>query len=272
MASNSTQANSTQPAANANPTSSNAPAASTNAPAASASNAPTTSSTVSAAGPDDRILTALFINDNSWPADFILDFEKANWEEWSLRLKLLAARQGFSHWLKGTLAQPDVSTHSKAHHIWENNDESLKACILSHISRDDFRLVSNLSTSHAVFEALQKRHEKQGLHAQMVLIKKAMSIQCKPDVLLCKTADEIQSLYTRISNMGIIDQDRLLTVFLVNSLNEHFDSLQSSVMTTVDDPNFSSSTILRRFSHEDDLTRHRLAQNPQASTALAAQS
>ncbi|SRR6266403_2923186 len=149
----------------------------------------TTSSLVTAPGPDDVLLSMislLYINDNSWPSDFKLDIDLDNWDEWSLRVSLLAARRGFTKWLDGSLAQPKADTHANAHRIWAINDQTFKAFILSHVSRNDYRNVSHLPTVHAVFEELRKTHKKQGLHARLVLIKKVMKIRSRPDTPLCK--------------------------------------------------------------------------------------
>jgi hypothetical protein len=43
-----------------------------------------TGSTVSALEPDGVSLTIQYINDDSWPSDFKLDTDLANWEEWIL--------------------------------------------------------------------------------------------------------------------------------------------------------------------------------------------
>jgi hypothetical protein len=86
---------------------------------------------------------------------------------------LLADCQGFSKWLKGTLPQPDKTTHPKAYYIWEGNDLSLKAFLLSHISQQNYDNTCDLETAHSVFQELQKTHEKQGIHAKLILMKKA---------------------------------------------------------------------------------------------------
>src|SRR5260221_1138294 len=117
--------------------------------AVQSSNTPT-STAVSAMGPDDILLTMQYINDNAWPTDFELDLDTGNWPLWRRRISLLADRQGFTDWLDGTLARPDKITHAKAHHIWNSNDRSLKAFILSHISQRDYDSTCNLTTAHEV--------------------------------------------------------------------------------------------------------------------------
>jgi len=177
------------------------------------------STTLSAVGPDDIPFTIQYINDNHWLKDFILDAKKANWDEWSLQVSFLTDRQGFTDWLDGSLAQPDKSVYPKAHHIWAVNDRSLKGFLYSHISCNDYRNIRTLATSHEIFEELRKTHEKQGLHAQLILIKKAMEIRYKPDIPLSKMTEEIEALHTHITNMGTIDNDKLKAVFMINALN-----------------------------------------------------
>ena len=37
-----------------------------------------------------------------------------------------------------TLPLPDLAMHAKANQIWQSNDKSLKAFLLSHVSNKDF--------------------------------------------------------------------------------------------------------------------------------------
>jgi hypothetical protein len=104
-----------------------------------------------AQGPDNMLYTVLYINDNARPADFELDLDLGNWALWTCQVHLLTDHQGFSNWLKGTLPQPDKTTHPKAYYIWEGNNLSLKAFLLSHISQRDYDNTCDLETAHSVF-------------------------------------------------------------------------------------------------------------------------
>ncbi len=227
------------------------------------------SNAVTVSGPDDIPLTLMFISDSSWPANFQLDINLNNWVEWSRHVSLLAGYQGFTKWLKGTIPQPSVATHAEGHHIWESNDYSLKCFLLAHISTNDYDSVHKLPTANAVFEALRRKHE-QGV-PQAVLILQALDIRCLSEGELSKCVDEVKKLHNRIVAMGPIDPDQLLIAFLLNMLNGKFQPLQSQLLGMIDDPSFSSNTILRRLSQEDNFFRYRQQQNPTASSALVAQ-
>ena len=232
-----------------------------------------TATAVSALGPDDILLTMQYINDNAWPTDFELDIDTGNWPLWHRRISLLADCQGFTDWLNGTLSCPDKTDHAKAHHIWNVNDRSLKAFILSHISQRDYDNTCHLSTAHEVFEELRKIHEKQGLHAKLVLMTQAMNTRFRHDVPISKTLDDIRALHKRITQMGPINDDELHTIFLVNALNDHFESVQSNIVGLANDFSFSSKVIVRRLLQEDQLIRRCAEQNLSSSStsALAAQ-
>ncbi|KAI0252895.1 CHAT domain-containing protein [Lactifluus subvellereus] len=142
--------------------------------------------------------------DHGWPTNHLtLELSKSNWPEWSRRLELLASRTGFSKWLKGTLKRPE-DEESKACWIWDSNDESLRGFILERISLIDYDLVSKRRTSHDIYEALRKRHERLGIYAQ---------------------------LFNRIVSMGPIDPDKIFTVLLVNALSVHFSYLPAAFQT-----------------------------------------
>src|SRR5713101_1784810 len=232
-----------------------------------------TATAVTAIGPDNILLTMQYINDNAWPADFELDIDSRNWPLWLCRISLLADRQGFTDWLNSTLPRPDKATHPKAHHIWVSNDRSLKAFLLSYVSQRDYDNACTLSTAHEVFEELRKTHEKQGIHAKLVLMTQAMNTRFRADIPLSQTLDNIRALHKRIIQMGPISDDQLYTIFLVNALNDNFEPLQSNIIGLANESNFTSKDVVRRLLQEDQLVCRRAEQNAPATSvsALAAQ-
>jgi hypothetical protein len=154
-----------------------------------------TSTLITAVGPNNIPLTLQYVNGGGWPKDFKLDLELGNWTDWSLQMRLLAQQQGFLKYLTGSFTKPPLDTHPRANYIWGSNDESLRGFILARISRADYRAISHLTTSHETFEELWKTHEKQGLHAQVVLIKQVLEIRSSLGTALLKTADEIDALF-----------------------------------------------------------------------------
>jgi hypothetical protein len=223
-------------------------------------------------GTGDPLLTFVFISDNNWPADLCLDRSKSNWEEWSLHMTLLADRHGLADWLDGSFDQPDVTADPKGHRIWRTNDRSLKAFILQHISRTDYKIVSGLPDAASVFSSLRKGHENLDPLTQILLIAKAFSTRFRPGTAMTQVIKEIDSLHTRILAIGPLDGDHLRTVFLLNALGEHYPHLQSFIRANSDSPSFSSNTVVRAIQHEEDLIRSREEQGLQVpSTALAAQ-
>jgi len=210
------------------------------------------------------------MSDPSWPANLHLDLAKSNWEEWSFQLKVQCDRLGFVKWLKGTLPQPDGALHPKAHDIWETNDCSLRGFICGHISKADYNVVSHLPTSHLIFRELQQHHEKLGVHAQLLLLKKALDFRYGRDAPFCNGTDEILAMHMRISNMGPIDLDQIKLILLLNAFGNDHEHLQSSLYATMDSPSFGANTILRHLQQEDAITRARAAQSGTNPTTLAA--
>jgi len=210
------------------------------------------------------------MSDPSWPADLRLDLAKSNWEEWSFQLKVQCNRLGFTRWLKGTFPQPDAGLHPKAHEIWETNDCSLRGFISGCISKADFNAVSHLSTSHLIFAELRQRHEKLGVHAQLLLLKQALDFRYGRDAPFCNGADEILAMHTRISNMGPVDLDQIKIILLLNAFGNDHEHLQSSLYAAMDSPSFGANTIIRRLQQEDAINRARAAQSGANPTAFAA--
>jgi hypothetical protein len=73
--------------------------------------------------------------------------------------------------------------------------------------------------------------------------------------------------------MGPIDKDQLLAMYLINSLNDNpiFENIQSNLISSANDPNFSSKEVICRLLQQNSLIRLCADQQPQASTAFAAQ-
>jgi len=170
-------------------------------------------------------------------------------------MTLIADCQGFTDWLHGFFSQPDVTADPKGHRIWQVNDRSLKAFMLQHISRADYKAVANLPNSAAVFKALRKRHEDHGTHTQLILIAKALNLRFRPGTSMSQVVDEIDALHARIVAIGPLDDDLLRTVFLINALGKHYPQLQSYIQATSDSPNFSSDTVLRAIQYTLKIVR-----------------
>jgi len=79
-------------------------------------------------------------------------------------------------WLDENFPMPDPSTEPRASCVWTINNRSLKAFILDNISKEDYKAVHKLPSSHAVFAELWTCHEKLGGHTQILLIQRAMNI------------------------------------------------------------------------------------------------
>jgi hypothetical protein len=163
-----------------------------------------------------------YISDNAWPSSLILDRSKSNWEDWSLRLMLIADEKGFTDWLHGLYPQPNVTTNPKGNWVWLINDRSLKAFMLCHVSRADYTAVSHLPTSSSIFSELRKCHENLGVYTQVMLMQKALKLCFRLGVPLSQTANEMDALHRCIVTIGPIDDNKLRSVFFLNGLREFF--------------------------------------------------
>ncbi|KAF8463370.1 hypothetical protein DFH94DRAFT_699574 [Russula ochroleuca] len=207
----------------------------------------------SASGPGSITILERQIHDSSWPSDLVLDLTKTNWLEWSRCLTLLADRLYVSRYLDGTLSCPDVTAHPVAHQIWTGNDKSLHAFMLERIAPEEYDMASPLGSAHATFDGLRTRHEKLGLHAQINILHKALDVCYKPGTPMQDTSKELRNLHDCITKMGKIDDDKLLTVLIINSLGRYYSTLQSSIHGMTDDANFSAQVAFKRIDTEASL-------------------
>jgi hypothetical protein len=70
--------------------------------------------------------------------------------------------------------------------------------------------------------------------------------------------------------MGPINWDRIKAMALVNALSGDFDHLQSSIQQMVEDPNFTSATVLKCIRQEANLLKRRAEQTPGIVTNTSA--
>lgn len=225
----------------------------------------------SATGAGGIVFSERTIADSSWPTDLILELTKTNWFEWSRHLTLLADCLYVSGYLDGTLACPDVTMYPAAHHIWNGNDKSLRAFILERITPEEYDIASPFGTAQATFDGLRLRHEKLGLHAQINLLRKALNIYYEPGTPMLTTSKELRTLHDHITKMGKIDDNKLFTVLIINSLGRNYAQLQSSIHGMTDEPNFTSAIALKWIETEASLEqRHAELAAQTSSVALSA--
>jgi hypothetical protein len=110
--------------------------------------------------------------------------------------------------------------------------------------------VDGYDTTFEVFEALRTRHEKLGLHVQINLFRKAFDISYNPNTPMNTTSREIQSIHDRIVKMGAFDNNKLLTVLLVNTLAKHYPQLQLTVHGMTGDPGYTSANGFKQVDTE----------------------
>jgi hypothetical protein len=80
-----------------------------------------------------------------------LDLGKANWVEWERTLTLVARQSGLHPWLDGSISLPNESISPDAHWVWMQNDDTLSAFMLSHVSTSDLDHAASCKTAHELF-------------------------------------------------------------------------------------------------------------------------
>ena len=214
--------------------------------------APTNSNII----PNDPLYTVQYINDPAWPADLHLDPSVSNWSEWSRRLRLLCRRQGLGIWLEGNFVPPDASTDACGHCVWTINDESIQAFILQHVCEEDYKDLCDLPNARAMFSELRECYEKLGSHSQILLVEKAIRTEFTPGTRLSQTWDELDTLMRRIKAMGPLDYDKLQIACAIKGLGKHYENLQSTLQSIMNQPNFTLRDVRRCIIEEDELIRN----------------
>jgi hypothetical protein len=178
-------------------------------------------------------------------------------------------RQGFSFWLNGTFSQPPLSDDATRHFTWNINNASLCRFIRQYISIADRNDVADLKSSAQIFAFLSNGYIALGTWAQ------CNGLADLWNILFCNGTSMEETIHKKVSAMGPINWGKIKAIALVNALSGDFEYLQSSIQQKVEDPNFTSRTVLKCIRHEANLIKRRAEQHPTvpsvSSTALVVQ-
>lgn len=208
----------------------------------------------------DPLYTVQTVTDPTWPVSLLLDRDLANWNAWSLRLRLLCKQFCLLDWLDPNFIVPDASVDARGHRVYSLTDQSLSAFIFRHISELDYKAVCDLPSSCAVYAELRRRHEKLGSHTQILLIEKVMKLEFCPGTRFAQTWNEIDTLVERIKAIGPLDYDQLKTAIVIKALGRNYENLQLTIQSITKQPAFSVKDVSDRLLEEDDHVRNREAQ------------
>jgi hypothetical protein len=136
--------------------------------------------------------------------------------EWSRKLTLLVMKQGFAFYLDGSLPCPDYSVSPDANYVWHHNDDVLRGFILERVSLADVHHIDCLSTSHLMFEALRKQHEKEGPYTRVTLLLKALEVQFTYETPLRDTLAELHNYHRRIIAAGKLPGDDIFAAIFLH--------------------------------------------------------
>jgi hypothetical protein len=78
---------------------------------------------------------------------------------------------------------------------------------------------------------ISKRFAIVGPNVQVLLLKKALDVRFDYQTPISRTIADLRELHQRIVSMGKLDDEKLLTVLLLNSLGDRFGHLQSAMET-----------------------------------------
>lgn len=230
---------------------------------------PTTGGT---ALPEIIIHYQTFTSDNSWPPDLILDCHKLNWLEMDHCLNMLANQQCFSKYLDGTLACPNPVTNAQLAMNWKRSDHALWGLILEHISERDYEAASVHAISHDLYVALCVVHQNQGIHTEIHVMKEALNTHFLLSIPLSQTLDKLKRLHKRFVAMGKLDDDKLMIIYIMNTLGNSYMALQLTINRMLENITLTSLDIEKWVLTEDDLISYQEKTNNTApeNTTLAA--
>lgn len=200
----------------------------------------------------------------------ILDLTQQNWSIWNATIEQCLQLCGLDDYLDGSIKKPG-DDQPIAQRNWLMNDKAVRALLKLRSSRDDQEAMKSCTSAKEAWAALTKRHEKQGVYAQVLLFNQLLNCRFTKSERLATTISRIRETVRRIFAIGIPDENALLTVALMNSLSGDFDHVQSQVGTLVAQSSttnpYGATQIIQRLDLEQQLLDN---SNPLSATALLA--
>ena len=168
--------------------------------------------------------------------------------------------------LDGAIQQPDASTEAKAHQNWKTNNNAILAYFGLRAAEGEQEELEKATSAKDAWDALTKRHEKQGAMAQILLIQEAFALRYTKTEPLSATSLRLSQLLSHIYAIGIPSQDMFLCIVMLNALTGEFANVRDHVATTMassTDPlkPFESSSIRARLNLEQQLINNNTSQS-----------
>lgn len=166
-------------------------------------------------------------------------------------------------YLDNCIPAPYTTVWPSEYGVWSCNDRMVRAFCASRAAGDDRRLFENTMSTRAMWSTLTKCHEKQGPHAQALLLRNCLDYDFVDSQPLAPQACNIIERCERIINMGTLSMHSLSVVVLLHCLSQGNLCTIASQMIMINAQADSPSSLTT------DCIIHRLGLEQQQRAGLA---
>lgn len=151
-----------------------------------------------------------------------------NYMTWKFRVKVLLEEKGVCKWTK-TEFNPNIYSEEKVKELELKQDKLCKSILVQCLDDSQLDIVSDKENACQMWKALKDRYEKKGLHGQMFLKKKLMSLRLKEGESLENHIAEFENIIRQLITSGceISDEDKVCNLLL--SLPRSYETVSAII-------------------------------------------
>ncbi|KAI8130254.1 Retrovirus-related Pol polyprotein from transposon TNT 1-94 [Lucilia cuprina] len=172
-----------------------------------------------------------------------------NYDSWCIQMRNVLIHNGWWKLANGTAQLEDAETE-QARALWEADDENALATIRLCLKPSQINIIKNCQTSREAWLRLEEKYRPKGPLRKLSLYKRLMKLKMTKGVNTRQHIDYFTELVKKLSNLGIIIQEELLVIMLLNSLPSEYESFVASMEASEVLPNLS--TVKEKIIEEGD--------------------
>lgn len=161
-----------------------------------------------------------------------------NYESWKLQMKSILICNELWSYANGD----EVKTEGNRQE-WTKKDQKALAMIVLSISRGQLNHIKKAETSHAAWAELEQIYESKGPVRKATLYKQLYRMKKDPDTSMAKYLNDFTSKAEQLTEAGINIPDDLLSIMLLGSLPEGFESFTVAIESRDEIPSVNNLKI-----------------------------
>lgn len=161
-----------------------------------------------------------------------------NYESWKLQMKSILICNELWSYANGNEVKTEANQEE-----WTKKDQKALAMITLSMSRGQINHIKKAETSHAAWAELERIYESKGPVRKATLYKQLYRMKKDPDTSMAKYINDFTSKAEQLTEAGINIPDDLLSIMLLGSLPEGFESFTVAIESRDEIPSVNTLKI-----------------------------